>query len=584
MSESAGFNPVNMVRNFARNSPWIFMAVALHLIVIAAAAVFYTANHEQKKEEEPTTVAVTRKVEAEEELPIPPEQIDRKAIPKNEEREIVSFEEDVYIPTNESVPEDLSLDRGDPDSVENLSGGSTGGTAIGVGTVGHAGLRPSAFGGRRLGPGAKKGRAGGPTEGTEKAVLEGLKWLLRHQSEDGSWSYDRLKSVCTPDKPCYDPKAKITANYNDGLTALALLAFLGAGYGHDAKQTIVDTTRAKRHVVGDAVKKGLNYLLKKQNPDGSFASDDRPFMYNESLAAMALTEAYGLSQNRYYKEPAQKAVNFLVAAQYPNPAGKGKWGWRYKSLQQIERDVGLGTGATAGKNLLELYDADTSATGWCIMALKSAKLSNLVVPDEAMAGGLDFAKYATGKEGMVGYLRPEQAGAEISDDTDSTVLEHHTYHPASMSALGMCIRIFAEHDPKDPFLPLAADFIIKDLPDAGKLDPKTNTRKPVDYYYWYYASIALNQFDGPDAPRKTGKYWGPWNKKMVDAVIALQDATDDRKTEADPTKRACQTGGWIVPDRWGSHYGGPIYQTAINVLTLEVYYRYDNAFGGAKRN
>jgi hypothetical protein len=121
MAESAGFNPVAALRNFARNSPWIFMAVALHLIIIAGAAVFYTASHEQKREEEPTTVAVTRKTETAEELPIPPEQIDRKAIPKNEEREIVSFEEDVYIPTNESVPEDLSQDRGDPDSVDNLA-------------------------------------------------------------------------------------------------------------------------------------------------------------------------------------------------------------------------------------------------------------------------------------------------------------------------------------------------------------------------------------------------------------------------------------------------------------------------------
>jgi hypothetical protein len=39
----------------------------------------------------------------------------------------------------------------------------------------------------------------------------------------------------------------------------------------------------------------------------------------------------------------------------------------------------------------------------------------------------------------------------------------------------------------------------------------------------------------------------------------------------------------MVPDRW-SYDGGPIYTTAINVLTLEVYYRYENAFGGAKRN
>ena len=577
MAESAGFNPVAALRNFARNSPWIFMAVALHLIIIAGAAVFYTASHEQKREEEPTTVAVTRKAETAEELPIPPEQIDRKAIPKNEEREIVSFEEDVYIPTNESVPEDLSQDRGDPDSVDNLAGGSTGGTAIGVGTVGHAGLRPSAFGGRRLGPGAKKGRPGGPTEGTEKAVLDGLRWLCRHQAEDGSWSYGRLKTICTSDKPCYDPKAQITDNYNDGLTALSLLAFLGAGYGHDAKQTIVDTTRAKRHVVGDVVKKGLAYLLKKQNPDGSFSSGDRPFMYNESLAAMALTEAYGLSQNRYYKEPAQKAINFMIASQRPNPSGQGKWGWRYDGLKYVEREVGIGTGAAENKAIL--FDSDISATGWCVMALKSAKLSGLNVPEEAMQGGMAFAKYVTADNGMVGYVDPKQAGQAVSGGGD-----HYTYHPAVMSALGMCIRIFVEHDPNDTFLPLAAAQVVKDLPDAGKADAKTGERLSVDYYYWYYASIALNQFDGPDAPKKTGKYWGPWNKKMVDAIMVLQDQTDDRKTEADPTRRACQNGGWIVPDRWGSHYGGPVYQTAINVLTLEVYYRFENAFGGAKRN
>jgi hypothetical protein len=38
-------------------------------------------------------------------------------------------------------------------------------------------------------------------------------------------------------------------------------------------------------------------------------------------------------------------------------------------------------------------------------------------------------------------------------------------------------------------------------------------------------------------------------------------------------------------DRWGNYSGaGPLYNTAINVLTLEVYYRYENAFGGSKRN
>jgi hypothetical protein len=62
---------------------------------------------------------------------------------------------------------------------------------------------------------------------------------------------------------------------------------------------------------------------------------------------------------------------------------------------------------------------------------------------------------------------------------------------------------------------------------------------------------------------------------MVDAVTSLQDHTE----------RACSNGGWILSDRWGNYSGvGPLYNTAMNVLTLEVYYRYENAFGGAKRN
>ena len=38
----------------------------------------------------------------------------------------------------------------------------------------------------------------------------------------------------------------------------------------------------------------------------------------------------------------------------------------------------------------------------------------------------------------------------------------------------------------------------------------------------------------------------------------------------------------MQPDRW-AYAGGPIYSTAINVLTLEVYYRYASVFGSEKR-
>ena len=106
------------------------------------------------------------------------------------------------------------------------------------------------------------------------------------------------------------------------------------------------------------------------------------------------------------------------------------------------------------------------------------------------------------------------------------------------------------------------------MPDVSK------DRLSVEYYYWYYAALALNQFDGPDSPRKTNEYWGRWNAAMKDALLGLQDQSSARDV--------CARGGWLVDDRW-SHAGGALYNTAINTLTLQVYYRYENAFGAARR-
>ena len=61
---------------------------------------------------------------------------------------------------------------------------------------------------------------------------------------------------------------------------------------------------------------------------------------------------------------------------------------------------------------------------------------------------------------------------------------------------------------------------------------------------------------------------------MIAALLALQDESKEPKL--------CSGGGWLTPDRW-CYAGGPVYATALNVLTLEVYYRYENAFGVVAR-
>ena len=165
-----------------------------------------------------------------------------------------------------------------------------------------------------------------------------------------------------------------------------------------------------------------------------------------------------------------------------------------------------------------------------------------------------------GRAGLAGYLDAPGAGAVVTGPFG----DRFTYHPTTMSALAMCIRIFARHDAGDPFLEAAAKRIVGDLPRVA------DDGASIDYYYWYYASLALNQFDGPDSPRRSGKYWRPWNEAMVRAVLGLQESR----------RGSCAGGGWTRNDRWASASGaGAVYDTALNVLTLEVYYRYPNAFG-----
>jgi len=212
------------------------------------------------------------------------------------------------------------------------------------------------------------------------------------------------------------------------------------------------------------------------------------------------------------------------AAQRPSPSGQGLWGWRYASRPEIEL-FHRGAASPNGAQKRELEDSDTSITGWCILALESGQRAGLSVRQENIAGALAFAKFATAEEsGLVGYLDRRGAGAKVTGPND-----HYTYHPATMSALGMSIRMYAEQNHADPVLDESAQVIAKDVPaiSADKLS--------IDYYYWYHASLALNQFDGPDSPAQTDKYWGPWSKALAESVLALLDGSPSTVTTSSTT-------------------------------------------------
>jgi hypothetical protein len=228
------------------------------------------------------------------------------------------------------------------------------------------------------------------------------------------------------------------------------------------------------------------------------------------------------------REPAQKAIDFVIAAQNP---GKG---WRYSA---------------------KCGDSDTSVTGWAVMALKSADLSELSFPRSAYEGAINWLNEATETNGyyQVGYNARSTGKVYVPGKNEQ--FDHH----ASMTAVGVMSRIFMQKRKSEPAL-TGVNLLVSDLPEWK--------RNRVDFYYWYYASLALFQYDGPEGP-----IWLKWNEPMKNSIVPHQKGHRD----------GCQTGSWDPEeDRWGFE-GGRVYAAAINALTLEVYYRYANVFGGGQK-
>jgi hypothetical protein len=563
-----GFRPVALLRTAIRNSPWLVIAIVVHVIAFAGLSIMYVATHNAKKEERQSAVAISAPKEEEPEVEVKQEEvIERDSVPKPVNTDAV-LEEATDIDLTLDAARDTSLttnaDTASGDAAATDSSvGDTGNanTGIGVGTGGRRSAERPSTGLRQ----ERKQRIGGAEiQKTEKAVLAGLRWLARHQSPDGSWSATKCGTLCKPDNTCCPTGATVSDEFDEGLTGLATLAFLGAGYDHSARQRIKDPVRDKEFRVGEVVKDALQWLKQRQAgfKDGRFTENGH--IYNESLATLAMCEAYSMSLHEAWKDSAQRGIDFLVKAQRRNPSGKGMWGWRYQPREFAESEAAKAGYDKPAEWERAKTESDTSVTTWVVMALKSAKEAGLNVPDETMAGAMEFLRSVTTKDGRVAYKDIREVGQKIRGEGDE-----YDYHEASIAALGMCIRTFIEKDITDPMLEKSAERVVKDLPNA-------KSKLAVDYYYWYYATLALNQFDGPDSPKATGRYWKPWNKAMVEALLPLQEQPEKDKDGKEVS--ACTNGSWPTPDRW-SLTGGPIYRTAINVMTLEVYYRFENAFG-----
>lgn len=502
-------------------TPWWFISMFLHAILFVLAALAIVI-HRAPGEPDVIVVAPPKvddivRVEQKPELPDAPTRVMSEKV-----EEIPVFVKPEAGGPDDEVLEYQSAPQGDPTEMArkpfqgpavNSSIGLTGGGG-GIGGRKDSGARS-----------LKVGQGGGNPQITEAAVLRALRWLSRHQSPDGSWSgtgysrhCGRLKGDCRP-HGIHSTLEDGAAQFDPGRTGLALLAFLGAGYTSGSRE------RYDGICMGDVVRRATQYLIRAQDADGCIGPREGEYMYNHCLGALALVESYGMNGSLKLREPAQKAVDFLVAAQNPGS------GWRY---------------------LYQEGEADTSVTGWAVMVLKSADLSGLDFDHAVYDGARAWLERSSHKvSGVTGAARWENSYLEEPGDTVIPgVNDSFGQHP-TMTAVAVMCRLFMDKKRADPKVVGGARVLMDDLPSMA-------APAAVDFYYWYCASLALFQQDAPD-----GAMWRKWNAAMMETLVKSQNTAPDQDRD----------GSWEPVDRW-SCSGGRVYATAINALTLEVYYRY----------
>ncbi|MBK8268601.1 MAG: terpene cyclase/mutase family protein [Planctomycetes bacterium] len=370
----------------------------------------------------------------------------------------------------------------------------------------------------------------GGTKKTERAVADGLEWLADHQRRDGVWDRKTFDQCCPADDRCTQTAiADLHREADVGVSAMAALAFLGAGYTHE------------NGPYGEHLSRVFSYILAQQSRDGSFSAGSSYQNYNDAIAAIAIAESYILTKDPILRRPLERVIDKLV------------------SCQQREGGWDLTDDISTGRN-------DSSVSSWVLMACKSARAAGVGGPLDTRIKLLAHYDHATLANGRVWHANKRERDLDKPANPRELDIADRGYGPGS-TATGLYARAAFGLRLDDPLAEKQVDLLLAELPSLkDRIRPATTAWH--NEYYWYYGTMAMFNVGGEP--------WRRWNEALRTTILEQQERPVTPKG-----KHRHSFGSWpAFGPGWGEwgRSGGRIYATAINVLTLEIYYRYIPAY------
>ena len=285
------------------------------------------------------------------------------------------------------------------------------------------------------------------------------------------------------------------------MTGFAILSFLGHGELPVSPE------------FGPTVGKALDWLMKGGAKfEGRLSMQmafNQPGVYEHAIATYALGEYYSMTKDERVADLLTRAVGYIVDGQSPDG------GWVYGYTKE--------------------GDGDTSVSGWQIQALKAAHLTGLNIPgvDQALDKAMLDLKRVQGPKGGFGYRGPQDK--------------------YSLTGVGVLCTYFWKQE-KDKSVRSGIEYM---MAETDKDYPVEYQGEKADLYAWYYNTQACLMVGGAA--------WQKWNRLFQTEVVKAQAPDGSWPPMKSKSVGDIQTNPAGI---------GPFYRTNLCILMLEVYYRY----------